>query len=87
MKKLMKKIWIVTKKVLTFLKDVLFGYKGTAIYCPYCHSYKVHPITDSKIQSDGQWHETYKLECGKCHSIADMTEIWDKQSSYKKRNI
>lgn len=83
MNQIIRKIKQGIRKVLRWLKNFLFGFRGTAIYCPYCKSYNVEPTTESQILNNGKWHETYHLECKKCHAVAHMTEMWSMKDNSK----
>lgn len=79
MNNMIRKVKRGIRRILRWLKKFLFGFKATAIYCPYCKSYDVAPITESQILNDGTWHETYNLKCRDCHAVAHVTEVWRKE--------
>lgn len=59
------------------IKNLLFGFTGTLIYCPYCKSPHVRTVGKSTIvEKDGEWYETYNMQCKDCKSKAKMYEVW-----------
>lgn len=61
------------------LKNLLFGFTGTAIHCPYCKSLHVRTMSKSKIEENEHgWDEQYYMKCQDCGADAKMQELWVK---------
>lgn len=61
------------------IKNILFGFTGTAIHCPYCKSLHVRTLGKSTIvERNGRWDEAYDMVCKDCNAKASMIEIWEK---------
>lgn len=62
------------------IKNLFFGFTGTAIHCPYCKSMHVITVGGSVIRNnDNKWDEHYEMKCCDCGSEALMRETWFKK--------
>lgn len=58
------------------LKNIFFGFTGTAIHCPYCKSMNVK---FGKSMNKGNV-EKYKVSCRDCGAKGHVKETWSKGS-------
>ena len=63
--------------VKTF-KNLLFGFKGTLIYCPDCTSANVTYGKITNTLSDSQLKQVYPVKCNDCSAEGYITEKWNK---------
>lgn len=58
------------------IKDILFGYKATFIYCPKCKSKNVAFGEIILVQQEMGMTETYPVMCNTCEAQGYITETW-----------
>lgn len=56
------------------IKNIFFGFKGTAIHCPNCKSMNV-TFSNSIFDKDGV--ESYAVRCRDCGSKGVILEKWE----------
>lgn len=54
------------------IKNILFGFTGTAIHCPKCKSMNV---TFGKSTINGNI-ESYDVKCKDCGAVGNIVETW-----------
>lgn len=56
------------------IKNIFFGFTGTAIHCPNCKSMNV-TFSNSIFHEDGA--ESYAVRCRDCNSKGIVIEKWE----------